>query len=128
MEAAMAFGTWNLLRRGRATSDPSDFGSRLQQLKRASDVAGLIDLLKRSDRAHKDEVVAVLREVTGRDLGIRARLWRRWLENGRAEDRRTAGQWIRHAASAFKVTLVTGSLGLLYWIARRRRHSSGPGL
>jgi hypothetical protein len=75
-----------LKKRQPATADElARLENRLHELKRGRDIAGLIELLRRTAPGDKKHIHEALRELTGKDFGTKARLWKRWLDNNRHE-------------------------------------------
>ena len=105
----MAFAAWVLRRRKATGQDPSSpHNERLRELKRSKDIGGLIALLKESDRHHKNAVAEALKEVTGRDLGTKARIWQRWHHARRDSNSVSRSQWTQYIGALLKVVALVG--------------------
>jgi hypothetical protein len=96
--------TWKIFTQRRLVIPASDLEKHLLALRQSSDIDGLIELLREAAPPEKVRVAALLKELTGRDFGIRARHWRRWRHSVEA------GGW--HPARSGSVTV----LNLFKWL------------
>jgi hypothetical protein len=118
----MAFWGWPLRRWVPPPRDPpGPLAEQVRDLKQQRDIDGLIRLLKHTDPGHKPQVADALTELTGKNLGTRARIWERWRKASQADGPRTPRRWARYAAGALKAVLVAGLIKGVHWAGRRLR-------
>lgn len=119
----MAFLSWRLpLWHRPLPQDASHpFEEQLRCLRRKRDVAALIELLRRSDRCHKQAVIEALKEVTGKDLGPKARLWRRWHRSRASAGGKAA--WPRYTARVLQAVVALSLIRVLYALGSHLRRN-----